>query len=357
MRAPASRRAANDGREELHDRHSPQTPTSGPQGDGRRKPRPSRGGGAPPAAAVEPASTTAQATVSAVAASSAGRLAAPTLMVGASLVGETVAAKPGEAAAGIPAVPELGRPLRPRRPAGRRRAADVAPGHGRRRTDGTADFALPRTEVGQGITTSTTMLIAEELDLPMSKVRVTLADARPELLFNQLTGGSNTTRSTYDAIRTAAALARGRLLDAAARKWGVDRLEPDHQGRRRVRPVGQERDLRLADRGRGASVLTRLLATAQGDRRTSPSSAPRRTGWTRLPRSPARRSSAMDLQVPDALPTMVAPAADDQRHPEVGVQPGRGQGHARRHRRRHDLHRRRGARAPPSASASTRSGH
>ncbi len=32
--------------------------------------------------------------------------------------------------------------------------------------DGTASFAIPRMEVGQGITTSTAMIIAEELDLP-----------------------------------------------------------------------------------------------------------------------------------------------------------------------------------------------
>ena len=82
--------------------------------------------------------------------------------------------------------------------------------------DGTASFELPRAEVGQGITTSTAMLIAEELDLPVDRVRVTLAPARPELLFNQLTGGSNTTISTYTPIRVAAAVARVALLDAAA---------------------------------------------------------------------------------------------------------------------------------------------
>lgn len=86
--------------------------------------------------------------------------------------------------------------------------------------DGTASFALPRMEVGQGITTSTAMLIAEELDLPVEKVRVTLADARPELLFNQLTGGSNTTISTYTPIRVAAAVAKGALLEAAAIQLG-----------------------------------------------------------------------------------------------------------------------------------------
>ncbi len=92
--------------------------------------------------------------------------------------------------------------------------------------DGTASFALPRAEVGQGILTSTAMILAEELDLPMSKVKVTLAPARPELLLNQLTGGSNTTFSTYTPIRVAGALARQRLLEAAAILFGTtaDRL-------------------------------------------------------------------------------------------------------------------------------------
>lgn len=86
--------------------------------------------------------------------------------------------------------------------------------------DGTASFELPRMEVGQGITTSTAMLIAEELDLPVDRVRVTLAPARPELLFNQLTGGSNTTISTYTPVRVAAAVARLALLEAAATLLG-----------------------------------------------------------------------------------------------------------------------------------------
>src|SRR3954468_23901501 len=88
--------------------------------------------------------------------------------------------------------------------------------------DGTASFALPRVETGQGITTSTAMIIAEELDLPVSKVHVTLADARPELKMNQFTAGSNTTISTYTPIRTAAAGAKAQLLDAAARELGID---------------------------------------------------------------------------------------------------------------------------------------
>lgn len=88
--------------------------------------------------------------------------------------------------------------------------------------DGTASFALPRVESGQGITTSTAMIIAEEMDLPVEKVHVTLADARPDLQNNQFTAGSSTTTDTYTAIRVAAALARRRLLEAAAIELGED---------------------------------------------------------------------------------------------------------------------------------------
>jgi hypothetical protein len=51
--------------------------------------------------------------------------------------------------------------------------------------DGTVSFELPRIEVGQGITTTVAMLIAEEMYLPLAKVKVkvTLADSRPELVF------------------------------------------------------------------------------------------------------------------------------------------------------------------------------
>lgn len=82
--------------------------------------------------------------------------------------------------------------------------------------DGRASFALHRMEVGQGITTAAAMLIAEELEIPVSQVDVTLAPARPELVFNQLTGGSQTMFTTFAPIRVAAATARLALLDAAA---------------------------------------------------------------------------------------------------------------------------------------------
>src|SRR5437588_9095547 len=88
--------------------------------------------------------------------------------------------------------------------------------------DGTVSFALPRAEVGQGITTAVAMTIADEMDISLDKVNVTLADARPELVWNQLTGGSNSMHSIFTPVRVAAAIAKGQLLQAAAAELGGD---------------------------------------------------------------------------------------------------------------------------------------
>src|SRR6476619_5408650 len=87
--------------------------------------------------------------------------------------------------------------------------------------DGTASFDLPRAEVGQGLTTSFAMVIADEMELPIQKVKVTLADAKPELVWNQLTGGSNSMYALYEPVRTAAASARDQAGRTAARELGV----------------------------------------------------------------------------------------------------------------------------------------
>src|SRR5437667_5396084 len=116
-------------------------------------------------------------------------LAAPTLAVGVQWAGAQF--EPGVAQAAIPTLPQVPDTF----DLGDLQNLGAAPTSGlitvTVHTDGTASSAAPRCEVGQGMTTAVAMMIAEELDLPLDKVRVTLADARPELLMNQLTGGSN----------------------------------------------------------------------------------------------------------------------------------------------------------------------
>ncbi|BAU81111.1 isoquinoline 1-oxidoreductase beta subunit [Streptomyces laurentii] len=170
--------------------------------------------------------------------------------------------------------------------------------------DGTAHFALPRAEVGQGITTSTAMLIAEEMDLPLDRIKVTLADARPELLFNQLTGGSNSTISTYTPVRVAAAVARGRLLRAAALELGaaVGTLTA------KAGVITSAAGVRLTygELAVKAAALTDTqvsVALKEPEQFRVIGTAQRRLDA--LEAVTGRKKFAMDVQVPDALPTMV----------------------------------------------------
>jgi isoquinoline 1-oxidoreductase beta subunit len=172
-------------------------------------------------------------------------------------------------------------------------------------TDGTAAFALPRAEVGQGITTSSAMLIAEELDLPLDRIRVTLADARPELLFNQLTGGSNTTISTFTPIRVAAAIARGRLLRAAALLLG-ETVEALTAKAGAVLSTTTGRSLTYGELAEKAASMTtsQVAVTLKESADFKVIGTPQR----RLDARDAvtgRKQFAMDVRVPGALPAMV----------------------------------------------------
>ncbi|WP_377322347.1 molybdopterin cofactor-binding domain-containing protein [Pimelobacter simplex] len=177
---------------------------------------------------------------------------------------------------------------------------------------GDAHFALPRMEVGQGITTSTSMLIADELDLPLDRVHVTLAPARPELLFNQLTGGSNTTISTYTPIRVAAAVARKALLEAAAIELGalVETL---------VVKGGTIFDSLGSSLTYGQAAALAAPPTTRQVRVSLKTAAEQKVVGTPQRRVDAldavtgRKKYAMDLteaDVPGALPTMVCRAPD-----------------------------------------------
>lgn len=170
--------------------------------------------------------------------------------------------------------------------------------------DGRASFALPRAEVGQGIVTSSAMMIAEELDLPVDRIDVTLAKARPELVFNQLTGASNTTISTYTPIRVAAALAKQRLLEAAAIVLGdtIDAL----QAKDGLITDSTGRSIGYGELSAKAAVTETVTAEVNLKDRADHTviGAPQRRTDARAAVTGAK-TFAMDLDVPDALPTMV----------------------------------------------------
>ncbi len=231
-------------------------------------------------------------------------LAAPTLAVGVELIAS--AADPKSASATIPTLPQPEEIF----DLGDLQNLAAAPTSGlisvRINTDGTASFALHRAEVGQGMTTSVAMMIAEELDLPLNKVNITLADARPELLMNQLTGGSNSTRSIYLPVRTAAAIARAQLVATAAKQWNVT-------------PQSLSTANGMVTHSSGLSASYGSLATAAASATTTPVAAPAlkpeseftiigtpQNRIDALDIVTGRKTFGMDMHVPNALPTMVA---------------------------------------------------
>ncbi len=124
--------------------------------------------------------------------------------------------------------------------------------------DGAVQLAMHRSEMGQGVHTALAMLVAEELDVPLDRVR--LVQALPDKIYGNvalfigslpfhpedsepghetdfvkvgqwmvrkvarelgisLTGGSASVADAWEVLRLAAATARAQLLGAASLKW------------------------------------------------------------------------------------------------------------------------------------------
>ncbi|AKJ30268.1 xanthine dehydrogenase family protein molybdopterin-binding subunit [Caldimonas brevitalea] len=91
---------------------------------------------------------------------------------------------------------------------------------------GLVTLVMHKVEMGQGTFTAMPMLIAEELEVDLSRVR--LEQAPPDgqrysdpLLGGQVTGGSTSVRGAWVPLRTAGATARVLLIQAAAARWQV----------------------------------------------------------------------------------------------------------------------------------------
>ena len=92
---------------------------------------------------------------------------------------------------------------------------------------GKTTLVIPQVEMGQGVYTSLSMILAEELDADFSSVSVEAAPPSDALYGNpifgiQATGNSNSVRAFWTKLRETGAAARAMLIEAAAAQWKVD---------------------------------------------------------------------------------------------------------------------------------------
>jgi isoquinoline 1-oxidoreductase beta subunit len=85
---------------------------------------------------------------------------------------------------------------------------------------GLVTIIVPKSELGQGVFTSLSMLVAEELDVDWEKIKVENAFADKKF-GDQNTGGSTSIRRSWEPLRLAGATAKAMLIMAAASRWNV----------------------------------------------------------------------------------------------------------------------------------------
>ena len=81
---------------------------------------------------------------------------------------------------------------------------------------------IGKVEMGQNIHTSLTQVVAEELPVPLSSIRLVMGDTDLSP-FDRGTAGSRSTPTMAPQLRKVAAAARELLMDLAAQRWEVDR--------------------------------------------------------------------------------------------------------------------------------------
>jgi len=95
---------------------------------------------------------------------------------------------------------------------------------------GMPSLVMPQVEMGQGVYTSISMILAEELDADFARVGVIHAPPNEKLYANpalgvQATGNSNSIRAWWKPLRSAGASTRAMLVQAAAVRWSVSPSE------------------------------------------------------------------------------------------------------------------------------------
>lgn len=107
--------------------------------------------------------------------------------------------------------------------------------------DGTVTVICNRSEMGQGVRTSLSMVVADELEADWARVKVKQAPGDEARYGNQDTDGSRSMRHWFEPMRRCGAAARTMLEQAAAAQWQVPLAECRAQLHKVVhQPSGRE---------------------------------------------------------------------------------------------------------------------
>ncbi|MCD9572620.1 xanthine dehydrogenase family protein molybdopterin-binding subunit [Pseudomonas protegens] len=108
-------------------------------------------------------------------------------------------------------------------------------------SDGSVTVICNRSEMGQGVRTSLSMVVADELDADWEQVKVRQAPGDEVRFGNQDTDGSRSMRHWYEPMRRCGAAARTMLEQAAAAQWQVPLAQCRAQLHKVVhQPTGRE---------------------------------------------------------------------------------------------------------------------
>jgi isoquinoline 1-oxidoreductase beta subunit len=166
-------------------------------------------------------------------------------------------------------------------------------------------FEVPRAEIGQGVVTAASMMLADNLDVRLADIDASLSPAELRRQTSQTTGYSKSVRSLWDPIRVISAEMRARLVTAGADYLGV----PAHTVRTEDTHV-------VATDGRKVAYGTIAAAAAQV-KAPKVAPVPKALGQFKVIGTPhsridaqeivtGRKRYAMDVTVEGALPTVMA---------------------------------------------------
>lgn len=168
---------------------------------------------------------------------------------------------------------------------------------------GRVELQLPRLEAGQGISTSVAIMLADELGVPVSLIDIPAADASPELIFNQISGGSAAVRCFDAGMPLIAAVLRTKLLLAGASLLGTSTSSLSIRGDAVVSADGRSASLAsLSASASGIALPSTLIGRPAGQPRVIGKPQRRIDG---LDIVTGKKKFTMDQDVPNARPAMV----------------------------------------------------